>query len=42
MQGKIYTKYIDLDFFSVNSGSDFEDNLQEKWKDIKLGTKLKR
>ena len=30
------------DLVYVESGSDFEDNLMEKWKDIKKGTKLRR
>ena len=30
------------DLVYVESGSDFEDNLTEKWKDIKKGTKLRR
>ena len=30
------------DLVYIESGSDFEDNLTEKWKDIKKGTKLRR
>ena len=30
------------DLVYVESGSDFEDNLMEKWKDLKKGTKLRR
>ena len=30
------------DLVYVESGSDFEDNLTEKWKDTKKGTKLRR
>ena len=33
---------IPEDLVYIESGSDFEDNLMEKWKDIKKGTKLRR
>ena len=33
---------IPEDLVYIESGSDFEDNLMENWKDIKKGTKLRR
>ena len=41
---KIYTEPPELpdDLVYVESGSDFEDNLIEKWKDFKKGAKLRR
>ena len=35
-------KNSDADLFYVECGSDFEDNLAEKWKNLTDGTRLKR
>ena len=32
----------DLDLVYIEGGSDFEDNLNEKWKNLEYGTVLKR
>ena len=40
--GEIRKTEKDADLFYVEGGSDFEDNLAEKWKNLTDGTRLKR